>query len=178
MRALIPWLKSLLGPRIFYTLGAWIFGLFRVRMIWYLGPRVVQIDENRVEIRIPLGARSRNHLGSMYIGALWVGADVAGGMLAASLIIEKGLPISFVFANSKAQYFKRPEADVHFVSEDGPRIAALIQRAMASEERHSEVLRVVALVPEKLGTEPVAEFELTLSVKRRPGVTDERRQGR
>lgn len=167
MRALIPWLKSLFSPPLFYTLGAWVFGLFRVRMIWYLAPRVIQIDERRVEVRIPLRARSRNHLGSMYIGALWVGADVAGGLLAASLIIEKNLPISFVFASSKARFFKRPEADVHFVSEDGPRITALIERAMASEERHSETLKVVALVPEKLGQEPVAEFELTLSVKRR-----------
>lgn len=169
MRALIPWFKSVLSPRVFYTLGAWVFGLFQVRMIWWLRPRVLQIDERRVEVRIPLSARSRNHLGSMYIGALWTGADVAGALLAASLIIEKGLPLSFVFASSNARFFKRPEADVHFVSEDGPRITSLIERAMASDERHSEVLRVVALVPEKLGQEPVAEFELTLSVKRRSG---------
>ncbi len=39
-----------------------------------------------LRIRIPLGWRTRNHLGSMYFGALATGADLVGGLL----VMEKG----------------------------------------------------------------------------------------
>ena len=46
-------------------------------------------------------------------------------------------------------------------------MAALVARAIASGEREELPVRIVATVPEKLGSEPVAEFVLTLSLKRR-----------
>jgi len=167
MTKLLIYLKSVLPRNTFYTLGTWVFGLARVRMIWYLGPRVMHIDEERVEIKIPLNARSRNHLRSMYMGALCVGADVAGGLLAAVQIIEKGLPIDFLFADMEARFLKRPEADVHFHCNDGAKLKALVDKAMESGERHAETLKVIVTVPEQFAAEPVAEFGFTLSVKRR-----------
>ena len=36
------------------------------------------MDARALRIRIPLGWRTRNHLGSMYFGALATGADLVG----------------------------------------------------------------------------------------------------
>ena len=79
-----------------------IFGLTRVRMIWWVGARVEAMDDESVAIRVPLTRRTRGHLGSMYFGALAVGADVAGGMLAVQRIYGNRLPINFIFKISCA----------------------------------------------------------------------------
>src|SRR5262245_29826808 len=63
-----------------WKLRWWTF--LRVPMAFFLSPSVVEASARRVVIRIPLTWRSKNHLGSMYFGALCVGADLAGGLLA------------------------------------------------------------------------------------------------
>src|SRR5438128_2441796 len=79
--------------------------------------------------------------------------------------------LSFVFKDIRGEFFKRAEDDVHFACEDGPLIQEMVARARASGEREGALVRVVARVPRKLGDEPVAQFELTLSVKRSAGVS-------
>ena len=51
------------------------------------------------------------------------------------------------------------------VSEES--IGRLVDRAMASGTREELVVHVTATVPSKLGAEPVARFEMTLSIKKR-----------
>lgn len=58
----------------------WRFGHFKVPMIGYLKPRIIKLDDTEIIICLPLNRRSRNHLNSMYFGALSVGADLAGGL--------------------------------------------------------------------------------------------------
>ena len=67
----------------------------------------------------------------------------------------------------RAEFLKRAEGDVHFTNEDGPAVMQLIERALASGERENATVHVVATVPKKLGDEPVARFEMTLSIKRK-----------
>ena len=62
-------LLSLLPGPFRYTLILRLFGLRQVFLIWWLAPRVLQLDSERTEIVLPLNRRSRNHLGSMYFGA-------------------------------------------------------------------------------------------------------------
>jgi len=49
----------------------------RIPLLLFVGPRVLELDEEGCAIEIPLGLRTRNHLGSMYLGVLCAGADVA-----------------------------------------------------------------------------------------------------
>ena len=80
---------------------------------------MVSIDEESVEIKIPLKRRTKNHLGSMYLGALSVGADITSGILALETIKSADKKISLVFKDFKANFFKRAEGDVHFVCKEG-----------------------------------------------------------
>ena len=143
-----------------------LWTLAKIPLLFFLRPSVVEADEGRTVIRIPLSRRSRNHLGSMYFGALCAGADLAGALTAMRRIDASGRKISLVFKDVKAQFFKRAEGDVLFSCEDGEAVAGLLRRAIESGEREELPVRIVATVPDKLGTEPVAEFVLTLSLKR------------
>lgn len=144
-----------------------LWTLTKIPLLFFLRPSVVEASASRTVIRIPLTRRSRNHLGSMYFGALCAGADLAGALTAMRRIDASGRRISLIFKDVKAQFFKRAEGDVVFTCEDGEAVAGLVLRTIESGEREQLPVRIVATVPDRLGTEPVAEFVLTLSLKRR-----------
>jgi len=128
---------------------------------------IASLTEERCEIRIPLSWRTRNHLGSMYFGALWTGADAAAALIGLKVSEELSQDISFIFKDARAEFMKRPEADVHFACAQGREIRRLFEKAQASGERENLPVEVVATVPTLFGEEPVARFTLTLSVKKK-----------
>ncbi len=143
-----------------------MFGFSKVPLIWLCRPKIIAIDEKMVEVKIPLRKRTKNHLNSMYFGALAVGADVAGGFLAMSKAKNQGEKISLAFKGVKAEFLKRPEADVHFVCHDGLLIDQMLAQTMQTGERVNQDVRITALCPTLHGDEPMAEFDLTLSIKK------------
>ncbi len=152
-------LKQTLGMR------AWAFK--NVFLLFIVKPTVVELTDSRCVVKVPLNWRTRNHLRSMYFGALCIGADLAGGLIAFDLMRKRKAGFSFVFKDMKAEFLKRPEGDVHFTNVDGATIVELVNRAIETGERQEATVNVVATVPSKLGDEPVAKFALTLSLKKR-----------
>jgi acyl-coenzyme A thioesterase PaaI-like protein len=155
------------------TLKLRTFGFLKIPVLFFVSPTVVELDDYRCVVKIPLTRRSKNHLGSMYFGVLAAGADCAGGLMAMKLIDEapsrgrnRG-KINLIFKDFKAEFLKRAEGDVLFTCEDGLAIRQLVERVSASDERESMPVQVTATVPSKLGNEPVARFTLTLSLKRK-----------
>ena len=99
-----------------------LFGLTRIPIIFFCMPRVVSITETNLEIKIKLNRMTRNHLNSMYFGVLSVGADVTGGFLAFKYISARKSRISLIFKDFHADFLKRAEGDVHFISNQGKTI--------------------------------------------------------
>lgn len=148
------------------TVRLWTF--VNVFMLWLAKPTVLEVNERRCVVRVPLNWRTRRRdIHAMYLGVLCMGADVAAGLIGFNLVRDQKANVSFIFKDLRAQFLKRAEDDVIFTNEDGPVIVDLIQRALSSGERQEATVHVTATVPTKLGNEPVAQFELTLSVKRR-----------
>src|SRR5205085_11904988 len=143
-----------------------LWALKNVFLLWLVGPKVLEVNERRCEVVIPLNWKTKNHLRSMYFGALCIGADVAGGLIAFHLMQQQKAHVSFVFKDIQASFLERPEGDVHLSCEDGAVITQLMQRTLASGEREEATVHVTARVPKKLGQEPVATFALTLSLKK------------
>lgn len=143
------------------------FGFFKIPLIFFVSPKVKELSKEHCRVTIPLNRRTKNHLGSMYFGVLCTGADIAGGLLAMRLIEEGGSKVGLVFKDFKAEFLKRPEADVDFYSADGAKCEALVNRAMSSTERVEELVEIVATCPKKFGAEPVAKFWLTISLKKK-----------
>ncbi|HEX8252953.1 MAG TPA: DUF4442 domain-containing protein [Thermoanaerobaculia bacterium] len=144
-----------------------LWALKNVFLLWFVKPTILEVNERRCVVKLPLSWRTKNHLHSMYFGALCIGADVAGGLIAFHMARQQKLNISFVFKDIKAEFLKRADGDVHFTNEDGNVVQDIVRRTSESGERAEGTVRVIATVPKKYGDEPVARFELTLSLKKR-----------
>ena len=141
------------------------FGFTKVPLIFYCRPKVVDISSKSVTLKIPLLRRNKNHVGSMYIGALAIGADLSSALLALNLVNQSKRKIIPIFKDFKAEFFKRAEGDVHFTCNEGDKINKMIEKVLNQNIRVNETINVLAYVPSKLGEEPVAKFSLTLSIK-------------
>jgi len=140
----------------------WLLGKFKIPILGFTNPKLVSINEDEVVMKIKLRRRTKNHLNSMYFGALAVGADTAAGIHAYYLGVEKGLNLSLAFKSCKAEFLKRAETDVTFVCKEGRKIAQQMVTSQSTGERQNEDIFVEAFNTQK---ELVATFVMTLSLK-------------
>lgn len=148
---------------LFLSLYTWT----KIPLIGFCSPRVIEINEQRSVLKVPLGYRTKNHLGAMYFGALAIGSELCIAMMAVKKIQESGLKIDFLFKDYKAEFLKRAEGDVHFICEQTQVVVDQINEAKNSTERINRTMTAYAIVPSISKTEKIATFELTLSVKNR-----------
>lgn len=143
------------------------FGWFKVPMIGYLKPKICLLNDEEIIVRLRLNRRSKNHLNSMYFGALAVGADIAGGLPAFYHADKLGYKMSMAFKSFEAQFLKRPTSDVYFVLKSGERIRMMIEASKNQQERINQKLEIIAYTHyyEPDQQEAVAHFNLELSVK-------------
>lgn len=134
-------------------------------MIGYCRPRVVNVSDTEVVLSIPLNRRTRNHVGSMYIGALTVGVDFVTGLTAMTTIKKSKKNIVLIFKDLKSSFIKRAEGETFFTCNHTKEIEAAVKKVVDSKQRVNIEVPIIATVPEKFGDEPVAEFTITLSMK-------------
>ncbi len=164
---LLKRLDRFIPENVLATLTLRFFGLTKIPLLLFVRPSVIELSRERVVVKIPLRRRTRNHLRSMYFGALAMGADCAGGLIAMKLIQESSKNISLLFKTLTAEFLKRAEGDVLFICNDGRVIFDLVTAAAESTERVESPIHVIATVPGKFGDEPVARFTLILSLKKK-----------
>ncbi|HUP63536.1 MAG TPA: DUF4442 domain-containing protein [Thermoanaerobaculia bacterium] len=144
-----------------------LWSLRNVFLLWLIRPRIVELTNDRCVVRVPLNWITRRlDIHAMYLGTLCMGADVAAGLIAFKLVRERGERVNFIFKDLRAEFLKRAEGAVVFTNNDGPMIQELLRRTLETGEREEATVHVTATVPDKLGDEPVAKFELTLSLKK------------
>ncbi len=78
--------EKLISEKTRATVALRLFALAKIPMMFYARLWVAEISAEQIVVRIPLRRRTKNHLGSMYFGALSVGAHCAAGALAMQLI--------------------------------------------------------------------------------------------
>ena len=83
--------------RFKHNLFIWFFGLTKVRLILFCRPKIVDINDDKVILCIPLNRQTRNHVNSMYIGAMTVGADLVTGITAMLNIRKSKRNIVLIF---------------------------------------------------------------------------------
>ena len=143
----------------------WYFGHFQVPLIGHLKPKLIALDEQKIVAKIALRRRSKNHLNSMYFGALAVGADLAGGLHSFYHAKRANLKVSVAFKSFQAQFLRRPESDVYFVCEEGNRVKEMLLESKKSGERVNKPIQIRAFTDYLKNPEEVATFSLELSVK-------------
>jgi hypothetical protein len=145
-----------------------LWSLQNVFLLWLIRPKILELTDDRCIVRVPLNwITRRRDIHAMYLGTLCMGADVAAGLISFKIVNERKERVVFIFKDLKAEFLKRAEGDVVFTNNDGHVVQDLLRRALETGERQEATVHVTATVPSKLGDEPVATFELTLSVKRK-----------
>lgn len=143
----------------------WYFSRVQVAMIGYVRPRLICLTAQTIVIRIPLTRRTRNHLHSMYFGALAVGADLAGGFHGFYHADLAQCKVSLAFKSFQAHFLRRPESDVYFVCNAGDLVKAMISESQSSGERINKQIPIKAYTDYPDTPELVADFILELSLK-------------
>lgn len=143
----------------------WALGFFKIPLIFFCRPKIHEFSDEKCVIRIPCKRRVKNHVNSMYIGALTIGADLAGGFLAMRHIERTGKKIILIFKDMKAEYLKLVEGDAYFTCNDGEKVRAAVDLAASTGERQNIPVNIHVTVPSHLGDESAAEYTLTLSIK-------------
>ncbi len=138
-----------------------MFGLFKVPLIWTIGPKILTLNDQSCTVRIPLKYRTKNHQNSLYIGALTVGADLACGLIGMYHIQASGRDVSLIFKDFKADFLRRSDYHVDFICNQGEKIKQQVDEVIKTGERRNLPVKITAYCKE----EPVAEFVLSLSLK-------------
>lgn len=157
----------MLSPTFKDTLYLRFFSFLKIPLLFGVGPQVLELTEEKTVIRVPLKRFNKNHLGSMYFAVLAAGADCAGGLIAMKLITASKKRVDLIFKDFHADFYKRAEGDTHFVCTQGAAIGELVKKAIETKERVTMPVEILAYVPSKNETEPVAKFTLGLSLKAR-----------
>lgn len=134
-------------------------------MISYAGPKLIKLDDNECIVKLKLKRRTKNHLGSMYFGALAIGADVVGGVHAFYFAQKLKKKVSLAFKSLHVDFLKRPEKDVYFVFKEGQHVQKMLQDSLVQKQRINKVLDITAYIDYNQTPEEVATFKLELSVK-------------
>ena len=143
----------------------WYFGCIKVPLIGYLNPRLITLTDQEIIIKLPLTRRSKNHLHSMYFGALAVGADLAGGLHGFYHAKQAGVNVSLAFKSFQAQFLKRPESDVYFVCTMGNIVKDMITESQNTKQRVNQPILINAYTHYPDHSEEIANFVLELSLK-------------
>lgn len=143
-----------------------IAGIFKIRLIGLVRPRIIGLSSDQITIRIPLNFLTKNHLNSMYFGSLAIGADLAAGFMAFYFSRILDIPVQLVFSKVEGTFHKRPDAAVFFICEDGKTILEMLDETRLSNDRVTRPIHVKAYLSESLDEPPVASFVLGLSLKK------------
>ncbi len=139
-----------------------LLGRFKIPVLGFTGVKLIDINNTTVKVGIKLKRKTKNHLNSMYFGALAVGADVAGGIHAFYFANVYNKKVAFAFKGMNCEFIKRAESDCVFISKDGKKVENAILKSIATGERINETTHVEVFNAEN---ELVATFEMIVSVK-------------
>ncbi len=152
-------------PLTRYKWMLWSFGRKKVPLIGHVRPKLLKINDQEIIIKLPLSRRNKNHLQSMYFGSLAIGADLAGGFHGLYHAKQSGLNVSLAFKSFEAQFLRRPESDVYFISQMGDTVQSMIAEAKTTSLRINRPILVNAYTHYPENPEKVAAFSLVLSLK-------------
>lgn len=143
------------------------FSLLRVPLLGILRPKVVTLNAQEARVRIPFSFLARNHVGSMYFGALAIGAELAVALRVVEAMLVHKTPVTFIFKDFKCEFLKRAEGPTDFCCLEVTEIDALIKKALELQERVEGTFSGFACSKNdnSHSAQPYMTFQITLSVK-------------
>lgn len=138
--------------------------LFKVPLLGICRPQVLELSNEVARVRLPYEFLTKNHLGSMYFGALAMGSELSIALQLLERMRSEKVPVSFIFKDYQCEFLKRAESNVQFVTEQVRAINTLIDQAMQSSDRQNGTFEGYALAEKT--NEKLMSYKLTISIKR------------
>lgn len=148
-----------------------VFALGKVPLLGLLGPKVITYSNQASVVRLPLNFLSKNHLGSMYFGALAMGAELSVALPIVDKLRSSKAKASFIFKDFSCEFKRRAETNVDFCCLEIEKINELFAKAINSGERVEGTyagFAVPSACPALTANESdyLMTYRLTISVKR------------
>ena len=145
-----------------YRKLVWKLGFFKIRLLFFVRPQLEKLTDETVVLRVKLNKRTKNHLNSMYFGALAVGADLAAGVHSMYYCDKLGVQPHFSFKSMEGNFLKRVETDAIFICNSGEAIHTVVKQAHETKERQNFPVPVSV---QNTNGEEVARFVMEMSIK-------------
>jgi Domain of unknown function (DUF4442) len=142
-----------------------LFCLLRIPLLAFCWPKIERIDSQVAEVSLPLNFLTRNHVRSMYFGALAMGAELSTAIRLLQRMKNEKLPLGFIFKDASFEFLKRAESHVVFHIEQVSAVDDLIKTALASEARVDKTISGWAY-SRKNPNEILMKYSVTLSIKK------------
>ena len=148
-------------------INVWCF--INIKLISFVGVRILNADENSVVVRLKLNRRTKNHLNSMYMGAQVIGAEIGPVFYAIKYCELNSLPVNSEYKDVSADFKRKTKGKyVYFKCEDTRKIKETLDVCASSTERAYEKIKVGAYDDKKMTEKSlVSEFEFTATFRQR-----------
>lgn len=144
------------------------FSLLKVPLLGILRPKVVRLNDQLSRVRLPLSFLAKNHVGSMYFGALAIGAELSVALKVVDAMQNEKTKINFIFKDFSCQFLKRAESATDFCCDEVEKIQELIDKAANSLERVEAQFNGYACPHDKKNPkdeDKLMTYQITLSIK-------------
>ena len=131
-------------------------------MIGYCSPSVLKSSTKETKVKIKLRRRTKNHLKTMYFGALCIGADFTAGLLVLNILKKHKSKANLIFKDFQVDFLKRADSNIVFICNNHDIINESVLKNLKFSKRENFTISVDAFNKKD---EIVSKFKLTTSIK-------------
>lgn len=140
------------------------FLFFNLPSAWWCGVRLRHIDEKKAVTTVKHRWFTQNPFKSLFWAVQGMAAELSTGVLMMNEIQKSGKKIAMLVANTKATFTKKATGKLTFTCEDGPLIAEVLQKTIATGEGQTLWMKSVGVNEEGIVVSTF-HFEWTVKVK-------------
>ena len=138
------------------------YTMMKLPAAWLMGVRVKKVDAQTSVVSVKHRWINQNPFKSMFWAVQGMAAELATGALVIGYAQNSGKKISTLVASNNAIFTKKATGRIHFVCEEGDKIKATIDRALATGK--GQVCWMKAIGTNSEGIQ-VSEFNFEWTVK-------------
>ena len=139
-----------------------LFMLQHLPLGFIVGLKVLQVDENSCQVRIPYKYINKNPFRSMYFAAQSMAAELSTGLLAMAAVKDANIPVSMLVLKMKSNFTKKAATTTVFQCSSGEEISQAVKQAVTIGE--GQTVTTKSIGKDKSG-DIVSEFEFTWTFK-------------
>jgi acyl-coenzyme A thioesterase PaaI-like protein len=115
----------------------------RMPLLALAGAKVEYVDLAGARVRLPFGWKTRNIFGTMYFGAIAMGAEAACGSLVLLHNQQRDSKFAPIVKGLQIDFRKAATSDIVFECHEGDVVTDLFDRAVASGQREEANVEVI-----------------------------------